>query len=143
MRHGVAVQRQAVAVEAPGAAWVFMKSFRRGDVHEGGACGGEPRIGLPEASLAAEVRQAGIDAHSRAGGHDQRVGAGDQGGGPLDGRAVGKRLVAGRRLHAPAPGRAQGAGRAAATTGALRPIAACITGSFHEGRPVASGACAL
>ena len=73
MRLGVAIKREAVAVETPGEMGIREEGCRARDcaeIHPGLAKG---RIGGPETLVAAEIRQAGIDAHAGSGGDQQAV----------------------------------------------------------------------
>lgn len=81
VRFGVPVQLQAMAVETPGQRRIGVEGVRRGDLGERHARAGEGGVGLPESLVAAKIGQARVDAHAGAGGDEQQVGIGDQGGG--------------------------------------------------------------
>ena len=76
-----AVQVGAVAVEAPAEGRVVGKVFRIGAVDKGQPQAGIGRIGLPEAVVAAEVGQPGIDPHAGPGGDDEGLCFSDNSGG--------------------------------------------------------------
>jgi len=97
MRHRLAVQRQAVAIEPPRTLGRRAKCRGRRDVVEVDLRVPQSRIGSPESVLAAKVRQPGVDAHARTGGNDQRVGLLDQTGRSLYRKGVD---VAARVMHA-------------------------------------------
>lgn len=74
VRRGLSVERQAMAVEAPGEARVGFKGGRVGDRLEGDSGPAEGGIDGPEAARPAKVGQTGVDAHAGAGGDQQAVG---------------------------------------------------------------------
>ncbi len=77
VRRGATVQAHPVAVEAPGQLGILGEPLRVGDGRE---LEPEPLvggIGLPEALRTAEVGQAAVDAHPRAGADQDGVGQGD------------------------------------------------------------------
>eukprot|EP01034_Spumella_vulgaris_P037591 gene37590-46371_t len=67
VRRRGAVQRQPVAVKAPGQPRIGPERLRRGDTAEIQPRAAQRRIGLPETLVAAKIREAGIDAHAGAG----------------------------------------------------------------------------
>eukprot|EP01136_Pigoraptor_vietnamica_P028151 Opistho-1_new@85360 len=116
MRNGLPVQRQAVTIEAPGEPRVGAERAGRGDlgeVHRGPA---QCRIGLPAAGVAAEVRQAAVDAHAGAGGNDERIRLRQVCGCPVDVLGSHRGIVR-RRCASPNGG--------SATSSARRPAVRC------------------
>lgn len=75
---GVSVKLQAVAIKAPGQFWVVLESRRVGNAGEFQSGLGQRGICLPETFVATEVRQAGVHAHARTDGDDDRIGRVDQ-----------------------------------------------------------------
>lgn len=78
VRRGGAVQVEPVAVEAPGGGRALLKGVRRGDALERQPLPAQRGVGAPEAAVAPEVGQAGVDAHARARRDDQRLGVLEQ-----------------------------------------------------------------
>mmetsp|Transcript_22395 Transcript_22395/g.88656 ORF Transcript_22395/g.88656 Transcript_22395/m.88656 type:complete len:344 (+) Transcript_22395:1797-2828(+) len=78
MRHGAPVQRQPVAVEAPGEFGVALEGERRGHLGKVQPRPPQGRVGAPEALAAAEVRQAGVHTQAGAGGDHEGIGLGDE-----------------------------------------------------------------
>ena len=70
-----------MAVKAPGQRRVGVKGGGRRHAGEFHARPRERRIRLPEALVAAKIGQSGVHPHAGAGGHDQQIGLGDEGGG--------------------------------------------------------------
>eukprot|EP00754_Rhynchopus_humris_P022737 Rhum_TRINITY_DN14803_c0_g2::Rhum_TRINITY_DN14803_c0_g2_i1::g.119649::m.119649 len=77
VRHGRAVQLQAVAVEAPGKGRVGVEPRRVGHRGEANTEVPQGRVVLPQPLVASKVRQAGVDAHPGTGGDDDHVGPAD------------------------------------------------------------------
>jgi hypothetical protein len=93
MRLDAPVEVETVAVEPPGEFRIAAEGFGRGRFLEAQTGLGKRGIGAPEAFGAAKVRQAGIDAHARAGGDQEAIGRRDpfrrakEGGGQIGGGA--------------------------------------------------------
>jgi hypothetical protein len=81
VRNRGAVQGQAVPVKSPRACRRRAERGRVGDGLEWRAGLAQRRVGMPEAFVAAKIRQARIDSHAGPGGDHQGVGIGDQEGG--------------------------------------------------------------
>lgn len=89
---GVAVEIEAVAVEAPGELGVAFKSRWTGYAGEFQACPGQCGIRLPEAFIATKVGQPGIHTHASACGDDEGISRFDQLGGMGNRSGVRKRF---------------------------------------------------
>src|SRR6185369_9313418 len=75
---GSAVEVGAVTVEAPAKGRVAAKVGRVGRLDKGEPQAGVGGIGLPEALVAAKIRQAGVHPHAGAGGDDKGLGLSDR-----------------------------------------------------------------
>ena len=64
VRHGLAIEHEAVAIEPPGQLGVFGKPARVGQRYEIETELGVRRVGFPEAAAAPKVGQAAVDAHT-------------------------------------------------------------------------------
>jgi hypothetical protein len=84
VRFDLPIQVQAMPIEAPGKLRLQPKGERRGHLGETHARSRECGVGFPESVVAAEIRQAGIDAHAGAGGDDHSVALADQHRGACD-----------------------------------------------------------
>jgi hypothetical protein len=73
VRLGLCVQVPSMSVEAPGKTRVFAEPYRVGDMLERQPKLCERRIGAPEPVAPAEVRQARVHAHARAGTDQQAI----------------------------------------------------------------------
>src|SRR5262249_1878263 len=77
MRRCLAIEVQAMAIEAPGQFGIVREPARVGQRNEVEAERGIGRIGVPETLVAAKIGQAGIDAHAGACTDQQGIRCGD------------------------------------------------------------------
>ena len=87
VRDRLAVHLLAMAVPGPGHLGHVVERLRLRELLESGTERRERRVGIPEPAQVAEIRQPGLDAHARAGRHQQRVGPANQLGNPARGAA--------------------------------------------------------